>query len=227
MRLDQLFEKAPQSNIFGLMKIARAKLDSRSLSAVDTWETVNWTGGALEQHIAANDEMAQDIEAAFAPVRAQLPETITLYRGIILGGDYTGWNKGLLASWSSDVRTAELFAGLRRGKKWQSLLHQIISDEDRDRMVAQYNRTGYLKLRGRHYIRNKAAPQYFNIYDRHRQFITDGDDIAEEIDSMNQSAQESNDALQAKAKVFKEEIPRERVVWITNQLNCKEFIVRR
>jgi hypothetical protein len=227
MRYSQLFEKAPQSTIFGLIKIARAKLGHWAVSAIDEWETSNWTGGSLEEHIAAKDEVAEDIETAFAPVRERLPETITLYRGIILDPAYTSWEKGILSSWSSDVRTAELFAGLRYGEKWKSRLADVLTDAEIAEMVARYERTGFLKTSSYYFIRNKEMPQYYNIFSRDKSFLTDGDDLAEKLHSDNDWIKERNEGLKSKSKVFHEEISRDRVVWITNQLNCKEFIVRR
>lgn len=222
-----IVEKAPQSNIFGMMKVAYAHLSGDAKRAIDEWETSNWTGGSLEEHISANDDVAQEIEAAFAPIRQHLPDTISLYRGIIVDDSYKGWEKGILHSWTSDSRTAELFAGLRYGKKWKSLLQKVLSDAEIAKMVAQYERTGFLKTESYYFIRNKEAPQYYNIYSKYKSFITDGDDLAEKLHSDNDWIEERNEKLKNSAKIFHEEIPRERIVWITNQLNCKEFIVRR
>jgi hypothetical protein len=227
MRYSQLLEKAPQSTIFGLIKIARAKLTPVALRAIDEWESSNWHTGKLVAHIKANDEVAQNIEMAFAPVRDRLPETITLYRGIIIDPEFKSWEKGILDSWSSDVRTAELFAGLRYGEKWTSQLETVLTDDQIAEMVARYERTGFLKTRSYYFIRNKEMPQYYNIFSRDKSFLTDGDDLAEKLHSDNDWIKERNEKLKSKSKVFHEEVDRDRVVWITNQLNCKEFIVRR
>jgi uncharacterized protein YukE len=228
MRYTEIFERAVESNIFGMTKLAYAKLSPAAQNAVESWETLNWTGGVLEQHIRANDAVAQEVEAAFAPVRARLPETITLYRGIIVQDEYRGWENALLQSWTTDRRVAELFAGLRRhGPDYGSLLYSEDDDSEIERVAAAYERTGFAKYKGRYYIRNKEAPQYYNIYDGSRQFVTDGDDLAGDLRRDNAWKKELNQEKQAKAKVFEEEISRDRVVWITNTLNCKEFLVLR
>jgi hypothetical protein len=227
MRYSEIFERAVQSDIFGMTKLAYTKLSPAAQKAVESWETMNWTGGVLEQHIRAHDAVAQEVEAAFAPIRARLPETITLYRGIVVQDEYKGWEKALLQSWSSDRRVAELFAGLRRGKKFDSLLYPEVDDTEIDRVVAAYERTGFAKYRGKYYIRNKEQPRYYNIYDSSRQFVTDGDDLADDLRRNNEWNKELNKEKQAKAKVFEEEVSRDRVVWVTNTLNCKEFLVRR
>jgi hypothetical protein len=227
MRYEQLVEKAPSSNIFGLMKVATAKLGDKARSALESWERVGWTGGPLETHVKANDEIAHEIEAAFAPVRAYLPETTTLYRGIIVDSDYTGWEKGILNSWSSDRRTAELFAGLRYGEKWKSRLSKVLSDAEIEQMVARYEQTGFLKTDQYYFVRNKEMPEYYNIYSKDKSFLTDGDDLARKLHDDNEWIRDRNEELKKTAKVFEEEISRDRILWITNQFNCKEFIVRR
>jgi len=229
MRYSDITEGATQtvrSNIFAMAKTAYSALGHDAQSALESWETMGWTGGKLEQHIRANDAIAQEIEAAFAPIRAQLPEQVTLYRGIVKDSSYEGWNKAFLQSWTSDQRTAELFAGLRRGPKWNSLLRPDITDQEIDTMVSQYERTGFLRFGGRYYVRNKDVPQYYNIYDRSKQFVTDGDDIEEDLRDEQKYRREANTSLQDKSHVFEEEVNRDRIVWITNALNCKEFLVR-
>lgn len=230
MRYSDIFERAHQtvsSNIFAMAKAARAGLSTEAKSAIDAWETVNWTGGALEQHIGANDAVAREIEAAFAPIRATLPPKVVLYRGIVKDGSYKGWDKALLQSWTSDRRTAELFAGLRHGSEWSSLLHDEITDDQINAAIAQYQRTGFVKFFNRYYVRNKEHPRYYNIYDRHKQFITDGDDLAHDLLRTQQDRAQSNREQHDRSHVFEEEIERERIIWVTNALNCKEFLVRR
>jgi hypothetical protein len=227
MRYSEILERAPQSDVFGMAKKAYQALSHDAKSAIDHWETANWTGGALEQHIAANDEVAQEIHTAFEPIRQMLPETITLYRGIIKDDSFKSWEKGILHSWSSDKRTAELFAGLRYGLEWKSLLKPETPEEEIDKLVAKYEATGFLKFGGRYYVRNKEMPEYYNIYNKARQHITDGDNLKADLMRDSKWNKESNDEKKAKAEVFEEEISRDRIVWITNSANCKEFIVRR
>jgi hypothetical protein len=227
MRYKEIFEKAPVSNVFGLAKKAYASLGREAKSAIDLWETANWTEGDLVNHIKANDEVAQEIEAAFAPVRALLPAKVSLYRGIIKDGSYTAWQKGILESWSSDRRVAEHFAGMRTSKEWREILKPVRSEEEIDQLVAKYEASGYLKLDGRYYIRNRDHPQYYNIYNSRKSFITDGDDLKKDLMSDRKWALEYNQKILDKAEVFSSEIDRNRIVWITNSLGSKEFIVRK
>jgi hypothetical protein len=225
MRYHELFERGPESTVFGMAKKAYQTLSDLARAAIDKWEAANWTSGPLVQHFKANDEVAQEIKAAFEPVRNLLPETVTLYRGIIKGEGHSEWQDAVLESWSSDKRTAELFAGLRYGPEWTSLLKPEDSEEEIDKLVAKYEKTGYLKFRGRYYVRNKEQPEYYNIYNKSKQFVTDGDDLKSDLMDDSKWNKESNDEKKAKAVVFEEEIPRERIIWITNSANCKEFIV--
>ncbi len=226
MRYWELMERAPQSNIFALAKIAYRNLSYQARSALDAWESANWHNGPLITHLRANDEIAQEIEQAFAPIRAQLPETITLYRGIMADDNYHTWKDALLSSWTPDRRVAELFAGLRAGKEWSSTLYTEVSDEEIENVVRKYEEKGFVKFRNRYYIRNKEQPEYYNIYDGSRQFVTDGDDLLRDLHRDNEWNKELNAEKNQRGTVFEEEISRDRVVWITNQLNCKEFIVR-
>jgi hypothetical protein len=227
MRYREIFEKAPISNVFGLAKKAYSTLSREAQSAIDLWETVNWTEGDLVNHIKANDEIAQEIEAAFAPVRASLPPKVSLYRGIIKDGSYTAWQKGILESWSSDRRVAEHFAGMRTSGSWRELLKPVKSEEEIDQLVSKYEESGFLKIDGRYYVRNREHPEYYNIYNSKKSFITDGDDLKKDLLSDQKWALEYNQKILDKAEVFSSEIDRNRIVWITNSGNSKEFIVRK
>jgi hypothetical protein len=228
MRACDLFERATPSDVFALAKRAKATLGSDAQRAIQQWEAANWTGGALEKHFIAQDAVWQEIDAAFAPVRARLPVVVTLYRGLALDTGYEGWKTGVLNSWTSDRRVAEGFAGWRNhGPGFESYFRDILTDKEIDRLVDAYDRIGYTTYMGRHYVKNKSAPQYYNIYDRHRNFITDGDDIRDEITSWNDDLIERNEETRRRGKVLNEEIDRDRIVWLTNSLNCKEFLVRR
>lgn len=227
MRYYELFEEAPDSKIFGMAKRAYQILSDDAKMAIDHWETANWTGGSLEIHIKNNDKVAQEIEAAFSPVRSLLPSKISLYRGIIKQGHYTTWEHGILDSWSSDKRVAEHFAGLRKAEGWKDLRYKVRSEDEINKIVSKYESTGFVKVDNRYYIRNKDHPEYYNIYNSQKSFITDGDDLKKDLMNDVRYAKERNEQLLAKAHVFEEEIDRDRVVWITNSAGCKEFIVRK
>lgn len=227
MRYIDLFEKSPESRVFGLAKKAFSSLGHRAQNAITNWETVNWTEGDLATHIKNNDEVAEEIEVAFAPVRAALPPRISLFRGIIRDGSFTTWQKGILESWSSDKRVAEHFAGLRTSEKWKEKLKKVRSEEEIDSLVAKYEVSGFLKVDGRYYVRNREQPRYYNIYNSRKNFITDGDDLKKDLMSDSEWNEQYNQDLLSKAEVFSSDIDRDRVVWITNSLGSKEFIVRK
>lgn len=220
------FEFLVESNIISMAKKAYGQLSSEAKSAIDHWETANWTEGQLSKHIAANDHVAQEIEAAFKPIRDQLPNKVTLYRGVVNQEDYDSWKKATLTSWTTDKRVAEHFAGLRQAHSWKSVLHKEISDEEIANAVKQYNKTGFLKFKNKYYVQNKEHPKYYNIYDSSKQFITDGDDLEADLKHDQKWSKEINQEKQSKATVFKDQIDKNRIVWITNSANCKEYIVK-
>ena len=229
MRYFELFE-GNSSAIFGEAKKAYASLSGEAQRAIESWETANWTSGSLEKHVQANDEVAQEINQVFQPIRMMLPPRIKLFRGLIHQNHYTTWEHGILASWTNDQRVADHFAGTRNGDgKWSSALKPVVTDQDIAQLLRQFERTGFIRWRNQFFVQNKEHPKYYNIYDRNRQFVTDGDcsKLEKTLQQDNDHAKEHNDKLQSKGEVLEKEISRDDVVWITNRLNCKEFIVRR
>jgi hypothetical protein len=132
-----------------------------------------------------------------------------------------------LESWSSDRRVAEHFAGLRSRQNGPSSLHKVISEPEVDTLVKKYEKTGFLKYAGKYYVRNKDLPQYYNIYDKNKQFVTDGDNLKADLMSDQEWAQKSNDSKLAKGEVIEKEIDKNRIVWLTNNLNSKEYLVKK
>lgn len=223
MRYNELIE-SPQ---IGLAKKAYKELSHDARHAIDEWEAMNWTGGSLEQHIKANDDIAKDIAKAFQPVKDALPKKVKLYRGFKPEGDYDGWKNKYLESWTDDKRVAEYFAGLRRSQNGKSNIYDVISDDDIKKLVNQYNDKGYLKYRNHYYIRNKEYPQYYNIYDKNKQFVTDGDNLYQDLKSDNDNLVQMNKEKLDKATVLEKDIDKNDIIWISNQLGSKEYIVRK
>ena len=223
MKIRDLFE----SQQINLARKAYASLSHEARAAIDSWESMNWIGGALEQHVLAGDEVAQEIESAFAPVRATLPARVRLYRGYVPDAAWNRWQDKHLESLTSDRRVAEHFAGLRaRQNSRNSLLYDVPSDEEIKGAVDQYERRGYVKFGNRHYVRNREHPEYYNIYDRRREFVTDGDDLLASLKSDQAWMQQHNAERLSRGKLMERDIAREDIVWITNNLNSKEYIVR-
>ena len=76
-------ELVVESKAINLARRAHASLSPEAQSVIDAWESMNWIGGPLEQSVLSGDGIAQEIEAAFAPVRAALPARVRLYRGYV------------------------------------------------------------------------------------------------------------------------------------------------
>lgn len=216
-----------ESQAINLARKAYASLSPEAKSVIDAWESMNWIGGPLEQSVLAGDDIAQEIESAFEPVRAALPERVRLYRGYVPDAAWNSWQHKHLESWTSDRRVAEHFAGLRaRQDSRNSLLYDVPTDDQIQQAVGQYERTGYVRFGNHHYVRSRENPQYYNIYDRRRQHVTDGDDLLSSLKSDQEWMQHSNDQRQGRSRLIERDIPREDIVWITNNLNSKEYIVR-
>ena len=207
---------------------AYANLSSAARYAIDSWEAANWHTGSLAKHIEANDDIAQEIETAFQPVRDSIPgDTIMLYRGIIPIQNYDDWKNRTLESWTSDKRVAEYFAGLRyRQTSKERHLYKILSNNEIDDIVRKYEKTGFVRFNNQYYLRNKENPKYYHIYDKDKQYLTDGDDLREHIEDEMSWRKEYNAEKLGQAQVFAEPIDKNKIVWITNNLNSKEFIVR-
>lgn len=168
------------SKIFGrelapLAKKAYESLGGLARNAVDQWN-VNWHTGAMEQAFREDSAIAKEINAAFEPVRAKMREiygdTIPMYRGEeneeVSRDDL---QQRQLLSWTPLKALGRQFAmsGYIEPKP--------ITDEEINRVVKQYEESGYVKYRGKRYIVNRQNPDYYNIYDSARQPITDGDDL--------------------------------------------------
>lgn len=220
-------ELVVESKAINLARRAHASLSPEAQSVIDAWESMNWIGGPLEQSVLSGDGIAQEIEAAFAPVRAALPARVRLYRGYVPDEAWTSWQRKHLESWTTDRRVAEHFAGLRaRQDSHNNLLYDVPTDAEIQQAVGQYERTGYVQFGGKYYMRNREHPQYYNIYDRRREFVTDGDDLLASLKSDQAWMQKLNDERQSRSRLEERDIPREDIVWITNKLNSKEYIVR-
>lgn len=227
MRYFELYEKDENSIVIGLMKKAYESLSKEAKEAIDSWEHSNWTNGPLVQHFKANDEVAKEIENVFSPIRNKLPSKVKLYRGLKKEGGHGEWKDAVLESWTTDKRVAEHFAGLRRANSWKSELYDIKSDDEIAKAVSAYEKSGFVKFDNRYYVRNKEYPQYYNIYDSSKQFITDGDDLLKDLTNDNENMKELNQEKLDNAIVLEEDIDRDRIIWITNSVNCKEYIVKK
>lgn len=233
MRYNELSEDIA----IGPSKRAWASLSDEAKYAIESWESVNWTGGPLEKHIKANDEIAQEIHRAVQPVIAAIgAKTIRLYRG----EQKSDWDSSqkYLESWTSDPNVAASFAGLQtpNGRK---LIKEPITDEQIEKAMAQLRKTGFVRFRHQKFVLNKKVdwkdPQYngmldgpiYNIYDKDNQFVTDTDDPEYHWREDKEWIDKQNAKVLNKGYVREEDISVDRIIWVTNNLNSKEYIVRK
>jgi hypothetical protein len=192
-----------------------------------------WVGGpadAIEKGYAGGIMMPQALESmddatlnAFAaPVRDVLRETfgdkVTAYRGERPGGAQTTGRQNKLASYTTDRRVAERFAGA------QGLAEMpIISDAELAAFQRTLDETGEVKIGPYTYRQNG---DYVDIYNRDG-FVTDTKSIADEVRGMNERATEANtERANAMANVREVSIPVDDIMWATDRFGQKELIAR-
>lgn len=231
------FNEISEDMAIGPSKKAWAGLSSAARSAIESWESSNWNDGPLVKHIKANDEVAQEIAQAIKPVIAAIGKpTVHLYRG----EQRTGYDNSTkyLESWSSDPKVAASFAGLQtpNGRK---LIKQPITDEEIEKALAQLHKTGFVKFRHQKFKLNKTIdwqdPQYqgmlkgpvYDIYDKDNQYVTDTDEPEYHWREDQKWIDEQNKKVIDRGYVREEDISVDRIIWITNNLNSKEYIIRK
>lgn len=222
-----LFEfKTDESRKLGhVINAAKKAVNSLSYDArraVKEWQSSNWDTGTLQRSHINKDEIFQEIEAAFAPVKATLKamfgDTIRLHRGqrTFKDGEYSSDERPLF-SFSFDEQVAKDFA---HGK-----LDRESSQEEIDDAVERYERTGFTTFRGKKFKKNTTYPNFFDIYDKRNNYITDGDDIRKTLTSMAADATDYNSERRERGKVYTIDVPIDKIFWVTNDLGSKEFIV--
>lgn len=203
--------------IYAIARRAEAHLSVAALNAVERWQHANWATGPLAKAYASQSEVMQEITQAFAPVRAAIENefgpTVRLYRGHE-AGEIAGRQ---LYSWSASPQKAQQFIGSKPTRIWSSA--------DIDAMVAQYERTGFVRAGNRRYVRMKDQPEFYLIYDRHNQVITDGDDLRADLVSTNADRQDYNDRQATKGRLLSADIPVDRIVWMPANALSMEVIV--
>jgi hypothetical protein len=221
MRAFELLEDRQLGHVVNAANKARASLSNEADDAIEHWQAMNWeTGELAKAHGDVDSALIKEINSAFQPVRAELKkqfgDTIPLSRGEQLHNKYS--QDRVLYSWTYDPIVAKQFSG--QGKEYATL-----SNEQIQQLVNRYNSTGYVQVFNKKLKRNKRDPMYFDIYDKGNNFVTDGDNIEEYIVDENNYRKERNAQLAKNGKVYTEEIPIDNIVWVTNQLGSKEFIV--
>lgn len=197
---------------FGLMSTRRLELAFSDNPTGSEWQ------------LATAKKTKEELEQAIRPIREYLQKkygpVINLSRG---------YNKGLgdrsevrtMFSFTSNKQVATGFAGSSTKKE-----PKVLTVQEIDAIMKQYELTGQVKVFGTTYIRNENDPMYADIYDREDQHVTDTDDVRYNINSDNEWRLEiiaKNNALKKRVRTFP--IPVDDIVWVTNRFGQHEFIV--
>jgi hypothetical protein len=224
MKIEELLNKnISLGKVIDAAMKAKATLSSNAEHVIDAWQKSSWDLSKLQTAYSSNayPELKQEIDHAFAPVRNVLKSlygnTIHLYRGETDYDRSTMQNRTLY-SWTATPQIAKKFTS---GKKFKEF-----SDQEIKNAVDQYNRTGYTKFNNQYYVRDKNNPEYYIIYDRHKQEITDGDDLEHELRDEQNERRERNAAYEKNNTIYEADVPIDDIIWITNDVNCKEFICK-
>lgn len=204
-------------------------LSSLAKSYINSWEIANWDQGDLSNAFESDDPVAQEIYSKGEPLRDAIRrrhgDHIKLYRGIIDKPDRSVRSDRLLFSWTSSRHMAEVFAGkdLRDSKRRL----KPISNQDVQNALARYERTGFTTFYNKKYIRNRQAPQYYNIYDKHNQYVTDGDNMERDFKEIQQYVNDAVEKMNTyEGRVVEKSIPVDDIIWVLMGGNANEYIVR-
>lgn len=225
MRLIDLFEKDSNlGKIIAAVKKAKMSLPFDAEHVIDNWQRANWSTSKLEKAYSGNgyEEMKNAIDTAFYPVRQVLRtvygDTVPLYRGEKIYDQSKRENR-ILYSWTADASIAKQFSNTH-------VKYNELTDEQIKKAVDSYNKTGFTQIGNRRYLRDKEHPEYFLIYDKNRQVITDGDDLEEYLRNIQAQQRERNKEYSNAGQVIQANVPIDDIIWITNDLNSKEFICK-
>lgn len=221
-------------------------LSATARNALDNWESTGWIRGDLQQQFTAgHGPLVDELTAAFEPVRQYLKSahpsgTIMLYRGLYRADDdefqqstgyqYDARKTNVLTSWTSEKKSAEIFAGIRSAaKKHRSFLTQSHNQKEIDDAVDRFEKTGFARYRNYRFKISKTDPKYFDIYDDYIGYLTDGytKDFRRDLEQKKLEIDQDNDQKMALATILHQPVSIDKIVWISNKLNNKEFIVRK
>jgi hypothetical protein len=214
---------------YALAKKAFSNLSGVAQHYINSWEWANWDRGDLSTSFETNSPIAQEIIQAFAPVREDMKrrygKTIKLYRGIGNDPDRSVRSDRQLFSWTSSRHVAELFAG--KDTRSKTINAKPVTDQEIENALRRYEKTGFTTFRNKKYKVNKQNPQYYDIYDRHNNYVTDGDDLRKEFEYIRDYIEQVKDEmLNYKGKVVAKEIPIDDIIWVIMGGGSNEYIVR-
>lgn len=226
MRYWQITEKREKrtglGNIIAQAMKAKNSLSSEAKNAIQEWTSCNWDTGKLELAFRANSPLAIEIQHAFQPVRKMMRstygDTITLYRG---QRHYTKEQltpDRVLFSWTSEPTVAHQFINTHKP-------YQVFDDVQIQQAIDQFKLKGFCKLGNKTYKISSEDPDDYVIY-RGTSYMTTGcrEDFEDDIRYDNQDNIDMNADMVNTGKVVKANIPISAIVWVDNDLNCKEFI---
>ena len=224
MKIQDLLESKESKNFGHLVNASIKAYDSLSYDAkraLDEWESNNWDRGRLVKSHSEGTGVIDEINTAFEPVRKLMHrlfgDTIKIHRGQRhFKPDQLSKDRNLF-SFSFDENVARAFAHGR-------IKHKVDSIEDIKKAVATYERTGFVSFGNKKYKRIPETPQYFWIYDRNNNVITDGDNLEELLMDNRKHQLMNKQEDEAKGEVHSIDVPIDKIVWLSNRLGSKEFI---
>ena len=221
-------EFLPESKTLSVAKKANAALPDNLDAMLKRWEAGNYPTDKLEAAFRNGSDVAKAMEAAFIPVREQMQKeygkTVRLYRGIQKQSENHVIKfdpKRTIYSWTSDEKVAIGFAG--NNPKTKNI--KLITDAEIRIALKKFETRGFVSFRGYKYIVNKASPKYYNIYQRN-EFVTDGDNLERELKRQQQDIADAVKSMNNHGFVIKKDVDINDVVWLTNNLGSKEFLVK-
>jgi len=200
---------------------AYKSLSPRAKGIIDGWN-VNWSMG--QGKLRDSDAFAE-VMAAYEPVREKLRQvygdTIPAYRGEQRDGNESEGDR-FLFSWTPMREIATSFAVNRRGG-----MPPEIPQSKVDEQIEAYRKTGIARLNGYKFVRQDPkdwepdGPDYYHIYWR-GEMQTDGDDIAQALQSEKAERDEYIATLREKGKLYTANIPVDSVAFIPVGVNLTE-----
>lgn len=191
---------------------------------------------ALERAARGEDpETANEIEAAFAPVRESLREqvgdTVRLFRAqkpVPEGRKVVGFDSDERAvlSWSTDPDFAQQWAGVRR-KPAKLFDEGYIKEKE-----AAFNKDGRVDMPGGRWLekvteRIRGDDVTYIAIMASDGMVTDAESVRSYIESINEGREFNNkEDDKRRADVIVADVPVDDIVWISDRAGQSEFIVR-
>lgn len=230
MKISEIILEGQDKNVDLASIIAASIQAKKSLSlsakhAIDQWQASNWDSGALDAAYRINNPLADEITHAFAPVARVIADkygsTITLYRGQREFEVNELNNNRVLFSWTADPAVAKHFAHNT------AVMYPEITPDEITKALHKFQTRGFVQIADRVFMRSKDDPEYYIIYRNHA-YVTDGlvDNLASDLKNIAQDRVNDNAKISARGRVVTAKVPISLIVWVANDLNSKEFIVK-